>query len=70
MRSIVVHAPLDLRVEETANAAHIIGGLKKAGIQVELVDRAPFRAIVSEPVREALAEKNGREFLTAIEAVE
>jgi TRAP-type transport system periplasmic protein len=48
--------------------AQIIAGLKKAGMQVDVVDMAPFRAIVSEPVRKAFAEKNGAELLNAIDA--
>ena len=50
------------------NEAQIIAGLKKAGMQVDVVDMAPFRAIVSEPVRKAFTEKNGPELLKAIEA--
>jgi tripartite ATP-independent transporter DctP family solute receptor len=50
------------------NEAQIIAGLKKAGMQVEQVDMAPFRAIVSEPVRKAFAQKNGADLLNAIEA--
>jgi tripartite ATP-independent transporter DctP family solute receptor len=50
------------------NEAQIIAGLKKAGMQVDVVDMAPFRAIVAEPVRKAFAEKNGAELLSAIDA--
>jgi len=35
---------------------------------VDVVDMAPFRAIVSEPVRKAFAEKNGAGLLNAIDA--
>ena len=49
------------------NEARIIAGLKKAGMQVEQVDMAPFRAIVYEPVRKRFAEKNGMELLSAID---
>lgn len=48
--------------------AQIIAGLKKAGMQVDVVDMGPFRAIVSEPVRKAFADKNGPELLNAIDA--
>jgi TRAP-type transport system periplasmic protein len=51
------------------NAAKIIDGLKKAGMQiVEKPDMAPFRAIVYGPVRKQFAEKNGPDLLNAIEA--
>jgi tripartite ATP-independent transporter DctP family solute receptor len=46
----------------------ILAGLKKAGMQVDQVDMAPFRAIVSGPVRKAFSEKNGEALLKAIDA--
>lgn len=50
------------------NEVKTIEGLKKAGMQIDQVDMAPFRAIVYEPVRKAYAEKNGMELLNAVEA--
>lgn len=47
----------------------MVAELKKLGMQVvEQPDMAPFRRIVQGPVRQAYAEKNGRELVDAIEA--
>jgi tripartite ATP-independent transporter DctP family solute receptor len=56
----------DLNMKEERT---LIEGLKKVGMQVvEQPDLAPFRKIVSEPVRAAYAEKHGMDLINAIEA--
>lgn len=56
----------DLNMKEERQ---LIDNLKKVGMQVvEKPDMAPFRKIVSEPVRAAYAEKHGMELLNAIDA--
>jgi len=63
-------AKLFQRKLNQGNEAGIIADLRKRGMTVvESYDAAPFKAVVSEPLRKAYAAKNGPELLAAVDAV-